>query len=141
MKKNKLIVHQDYSFTLLGIVASIKEYSLAWHLNQSDIFHFVKVADLHISYNNDSEMIISNYVCKSEQHTYTLFKNRLIISSFEGSMLLPELSQFDYFLKLESKIDHFDLDVLVDNLRVIDKIDYLARLDIKKIKNRENVLH
>ena len=141
MKKNKLVVHQDYSFILLGIVSSIKEYSLAWHLNQSGVFHFVKAADLHIDLNNDSEMIISNYICKSEHHTYTLLRNRLIISSFESPLLLPELSQFDYFLKLESKIDHFDLDVLVDNLRVIDKIDYLARLDINKIKNRENVLH
>ena len=86
-------------------------------------------------------MIISNYICKSEQHTYTLFRNRLIISSFESPLLLPELSQFDYFLKLESKIDHFDLQMLVNNLRVIDKIDYLARLDINKIKNKENVLH
>ena len=41
-----------------------------------------------------------------------------------------------YFLKLESKIDHFDLQMLVNSLRVIDKIDYLARLDINKIKNK-----
>jgi hypothetical protein len=33
------------------------------------------------------------------------------------------------------------LQMLVNNLRVIDKIDYLARLDINKIKNKENVLH
>ena len=97
MKKNKLVVQQDYSFILLGIVSSIKEYSLAWHLNQSGVFHFVKAADLHIGFNNDSEMIILNYICKSEHHTYTLFKNRLIISSFENPLLLPELSQFDIF--------------------------------------------
>ena len=71
----------------------------------------------------------------------SLYHLAIYFSSFEGSMLLPELSQFDYFLKLESKIDHFDLQMLVNNLRVIDKIDYLARLDINKIKNRENVLH
>ena len=141
MKKNKLVVHQDYSFILLGIVSSIKEYSLAWHLNQSGVFHFVKAADLHVDFNNDSEMIISNYICKSEHHAYTLLRNRLIISSFESHLLLPELSQFDYFLKLESKIDHFDLEMLVNNLRVIDKIDYLARLDINKVKSKENVLH
>ena len=50
--------------------------------------------------------------------------------------MLPELNQFDYFLKLEFKIDHFDLEVLINNLRVIDKIDYLARLDINKIKSK-----
>ena len=87
------------------------------------------------------DMIISNYICKSDQHTYTLLRNRLIISSSDNYFLLPDLNQFDYFLKLESKIDHFDLEVLVNNLRVIDKIDYLARLDINKIKSKENVLH
>ena len=141
MKKNKLVVHQDYSFILLGIVSSIKEYTLAWYLNQSGVFNFLKAPDICIDFNNDSEMIISNYICKSEQHIYTLLRNRLIISPFENHLLLPELNQFDYFLKLESKIDHFDLETLIYNLRVIDKIDYLASLDINKIKSKENVLH
>ena len=141
MKKNKLVVHQDYSFILLGIVSSIKEYTLAWYLNQNGVFNFLKAPDICIDFNNDSEMIISNYICKSEQHIYTLLRNRLIISPFENPLLLPELNQFDYFLKLESKIDHFDLETLIYNLRVIDKIDYLARLDINKIKSKENVLH
>ena len=141
MKRNKLIVKQDYSFILLGIVSSIKEYTLAWHLNQSSVFHFSKAPDISVDMNNDFEMIISNYICKSEQHTYTLLRNRLVISSSENYFLLPELNQFDYFLKLEFKISHFDLEVLINNLRVIDKIDYLARLDISKIKSRENVLH
>ena len=141
MKRNKLIVEQDYNFILLGIVSNIKEYTLAWHLNQSGVFHFSKAPDISTDMNNDFEMIISNYICKSEQHTYTLLKNRLVISSSENYFLLPELNQFDYFLKLEFKIDHFDLEVLINNLRVIDKIDYLARLDINKIKSRENVLH
>ncbi len=141
MKRNKLIVQPDYSFILLGIVSSTKEYTLAWHLNQSNVFHFTKAPDISLDMNNDFEMIISNYICKSDQHTYTLLRNRLVISSSENYFLLPELNQFDYFLKLEFKIDHFDLEVLVNNLRVIDKIDYLARLDINKIKSKENVLH
>ena len=141
MKRNKLIVQQDYSFILLGIVSSTKEYTLAWHLNQVSAFNFTKAPDISIDMNNDFEMIISNYICKSDQHTYTLLRNRLVISSSENYFLLPELNQFDYFLKLEFKIDHFDLEVLVNNLRVIDKIDYLARLDINKIKSKENVLH
>ena len=103
--------------------------------------HFTKAPDISLDMNNDFEMIISNYICKSDQHTYTLLRNRLVISSSENYFLLPELNQFDYFLKLEFKIDHFDLEVLVNNLRVIDKIDYLARLDINKIKSKENVLH
>ena len=141
MKRNKLIVQQDYSFILLGIVSSIKEYTLAWHLNQGSAFHFVKAPDISLDMNDDFEMIVSNYICKSDQHTYTLLRNRLVISSSKNYFLLPELNQFDYFLKLEFKTDHFDLEVLVNNLRVIDKIDYLARLDINKIKSKENVLY
>ena len=141
MKRNKLIVQQDYSFILLGIVSSTKEYTLAWHLNQGSAFNFTKAPDISIDMNNDFEMIISNCICKSDQHTYTLLRNRLVISSSENYFLLPELNQFDYFLKLEFKIDHFDFEVLVNNLRVIDKIDYLARLDINKIKSKENVLY
>ena len=141
MKKNKLTFHQDYSFIFLGIVSNIKEYTLAWHLNQSGIFNFLKAPDICIDFNNDSKMVISNYVCKSDHHIYTLLRNRLIISPFDNYFLLPELNQFDYFLKLESKIDHFDLEMLINYLRVIDKIDYLARLDINKIKSKENVLH
>jgi|TARA_B110000503_G_C7173533_1_gene425689 hypothetical protein len=141
VKRNRLISPENYDFALLGIVVRMKEYSLAWHLNLSPFFNFSKSEDIRIAYLDHSEIQISNYICKSDQHIYTLLKNKLNTEESVNGFLLPELSHFDFFLKLQSDVDNFNLEEIIDVIKKIDKIEYLASLDINKIKNKENVLH
>jgi len=87
-------------------------------------------------------MVISNFVCESEMHHHTLLRNRLVAGNVKtGQLLLPELQQFDFFLKLMTDVDEFDLDPLISSLKQIPVIDYLVKLDIEKIKQKENLLY
>ena len=70
-----------------------------------------------------------------------MLKNKLNTEESVNGFLLPELSHFDFFLKLQSDVDNFNLEEIIDVIKKIDKIEYLASLDINKIKNKENVLH
>lgn len=142
MKKNRLVASIAYDFDLIGIVARTKEYKLAWHLNKIEGLHFIKCEDVKIEFKDQSRILISNFISKSDQHIITLLKNRLVVSNTQRNQhLLQEAQQFDYFLKLEYRIDDFDIDGLVSQFKSVPVIDYLARLDLDKLKQKENLLY
>jgi hypothetical protein len=141
MKKTRLVTNFDYDFDLIGLVCNIREYQLAWHINQATHLHLVKTDDIALEFNNNTRMIISCYVDESELHQHHLLKNKLVAGNSTHKLMLPELREFDYFLKLESNLDDFDIDPLISDLKNIPAISYLVKLDVNLIKNKENLLY
>lgn len=141
MKKKKLVTSISYDFYLLGIVCRAKEYKLAWHLNESDFFDLEKRGDIVIKFKDKSSLVISNFVCESDFHQHTLLKNKLVKGNGKNQLLLTELPQFDFFLKLHSQVIDFDLDSVISAIKEISVIEYLLKLDIEKIKQKENLLY
>ncbi len=142
MKKRKLIADLTYDFELLGIIARIKDFKLAWHLNETGLFHFVKLPDVILDFSDNSRISISVFEDRSELYQYNLIQNKLTASNSPRNLLvLPELREFDFFLKLRSSVDDFDLDGLISSLRKNPAITYLVRLDLNKIKNKENLVY
>jgi len=141
MKKNKLLVPVSYDFLLIGIVSGVKDYKLAWELNRTKKFHFIRQENIHIEFKDHSIISIGNFLCESDFHQYNLLKNRLEHSNDPAvKFVLNELQQFDYLLKIENLLDDFDLDSLISSVRNINSIDYLVKLDTKNLKNKENLL-
>lgn len=142
MKRNKLISDVAFDFYLIGIISPKSEHQLAWNLNQIPELHFIKKNDITIDFKDLSRISISNYVCQTETHLYTLLKNKLESSSSQKiQMLLPELSQFDYFVKFQSQIDDFNFNGLFQAIREIPVITYTVKLDTSKIKQKDNLLY
>ena len=142
MKKNKLVSSISYDFELIGIVTGVKEYRLAWCINQINDLHFVKQDDIGIEFKDLSRIAISNFTSTSNTSNFSLLKNKLVkTNSQKNQYLLTELQQFDFFLKLESQIDDFDVNQLITSLRNIPIINYLVLLDLEKIKQKENLLY
>jgi hypothetical protein len=140
MKRKKLITNIVYDFDLLGIVCNAQEYKLAWHLNKTEFFDLEKRGDQVIKFKDKSSLVISNYVCESDFHQHFLLRNKLVKGNGKNQLLLSELPQFDFFLKLHSQIVDFKLDPLISKIKEISAIDYLLKLDVEKIKQKENLL-
>jgi len=141
MKKNRLASDYPFDFELIGIVSSVKEYKLAWHLNQLPEFHLIKAEDIKIEFSDNKLIRVSNLKDENEFRQAFLLKNKLVTSNSSiNQYLLPELQQFDYLFKLNSQT-HDDWAREVNNmLKSIEIIDYSLVVDIEKIKMKDNLL-
>lgn len=141
MKKNRLASDYPFDFELIGIVSSVKEYKLAWHLNQLPEFHLIKAEDVKIEFSDNKLIRVSNLKDENEFRQVFLLKNKLVTSNSSiNQYLLPELQQFDYLFKLSSQT-HENWAIEVNNmLKSIEIIDYSLVVDIEKIKMKDNLL-
>jgi hypothetical protein len=140
--KKKLVTQFSYDFELFGLVSRAKDYTLAWHLNQIHDFHFVRKDDLHLEFNQQKKISVLIHHDTSEFYCYELIKNRLLESNhLSMKYFLPELPQFDFFLKLASQLPDFNVNELISSIREIPLVDYIVRIDINKLKQKENLLY
>jgi hypothetical protein len=140
MKKIKLLVEHQYDFDLLGLVAPIKDYKMAWLINNSLGTKLVKTDDFELDLTNQATLKISKYFQEKEHGFVQLLKNR---SHGEGSnsfYLVPELKMMDYFLLLQDYTFEMDLNHYIENLSQNQFIQTVVRLDISKLKSKDNLL-
>jgi hypothetical protein len=140
MKKIKLLVEHQYDFDLLGLVAPVKDYKMAWLINNSLGTKLVKTEDFELDLMNQATLKISKYFQEKEHGFVQLLKNR---SHGEGSnsfYLVPELKVMDYFLLLQDYTFEMDLNHYIENLSGNQFIQTVVKLDISKLKSKDNLL-
>lgn len=137
MKQRFAILEDDelnlYNFKVIGISCHLKDYKLSWLLNKALNINLVKRAnDIELlSKQGKSLHSVFEYNNEEDFFNLTLIKNRS-----EG-LLVSELSNADYFLKLEGEID---LEKTRKRLNEIDAILALFPIDLNKIKSKENFI-
>ena len=140
MKKSKLIVDHDFDFELVGIISNAKGYKLTWEINRALKLNLIKAKDLVLSFIDNNHLTILNYKYETENNKLLLIKNRGVESDgIPGSFLIPELQRFDYLLWARS-VDEFDFVLWIDKIKELRVIQYAIRIDIEKLKSKENLL-
>src|SRR5210317_1105131 len=105
MAKNKLIIEYEYDFSLFGINSISKDYRLAWLINKYLDLHLRKEEDIKISFLNDENLVISNYLYETEHAQLRMLKNKSEDrKSDKMSFLIPELNKFDYLIMKNGRI-------------------------------------
>lgn len=141
MRKRKLAIEDYFDFDLIGIVSTVKEYKLAWHINEVTPLQLAKELDVSIEFSGNDKILISNFVFKQEYLSATLLKNRLIAKPNRGSpFLVEELKQFDYFLKYKEEIEQTTVKDILTLLKTSEVVEYAAILALSTIKSRENLI-
>jgi hypothetical protein len=142
MKKNRLESEYEFDFELIGIVCNKKEYKLAWHLNEVLKINLKKQDDIKIQFANNSSILISNFLFESEFVQIELLQNKLLASgSLKNQLLMPELKQFDYFIKIKDETDSFTSENVSGSIRDISIIEYSMHLNFDTLKSKENLLY
>jgi hypothetical protein len=142
MKKNRLESEYEFDFELIGIVCNKKEYKLAWHLNEVLKINLKKQDDIKIQFANNSSILISNFLFESEFVQIELLQNKLLASgSLKNQLLMPELKQFDFFIKIKDETDSFTSENVSGSIRDIPIIEYSMHLNFDTLKSKENLLY
>ncbi|MCL6260975.1 IPExxxVDY family protein [Aquiflexum sp. TKW24L] len=140
MKKNKLVVEHLYEFDLLGIVAPVKDYKMAWIVNNSLQEKLAKTEDYELEFVNGTKLSISQYRREKENGFLQLLKNKSHFLDTSSLYLIPELKIFDYFLLIQDFTSEVDIIDYIERLSRSGLIQNVVKLDIDKIKSKENLL-
>ena len=142
MKKNRLDGGYTVDFDLFGLVCNVKEYKLAWHLNQAIGINLIKQPDIKIEYADNTSILISNYLFETEHVHLALLQNKLVgIGNAAKSLLLPELKQFDYIIKLRDETGEWTSENVNAIIKDIAIIEYALKLNFDHLKSKENLLY
>lgn len=140
-KKNRLQVEVEYGFDLIGVISSVREYKLAWILNQCESCDFQKSSDIQIDFVGLKNITISNFKFQTEHTNVHLLKNRLVFNNaLSDQYLIPELKRFDYFVKIDGASELFPTNAILTTLRNCENIQYAITLDPNTIKQKENFI-
>jgi len=140
MKKARLLVKHTYDFELLGLVSTVKDYKMAWLINRDLQLDLRKVADLELEFVATPNLKISQYFLSLPHGFVQLLKNKALNPINQVSYLIPELESMDYFLLVQDETLQISIDTFVDSLAKNQLVQEITKLDIKKLKSKENLL-
>ena len=140
MKKAKLQIEPTFDFELLGIVSPIREYRMAWLVNQELELNLVKADDLELEFLNAEKLEIAQYFLSLPHGFIQLLKNKAINSTQQLAYLIPELKNLDYFLLVQDETEQLDLSNFMEKLSRNPLVQSIVRIDISKLKSKENLL-
>jgi hypothetical protein len=78
MKKKKLEADINFDFTVIGLITTLKEYKLAWHLNAALGIQLAKERDIEMEFVKTQNIVISNYFYETEHSYIRMLKNKSI---------------------------------------------------------------
>ncbi len=135
LKKHRLIIHDLLEdIALVGITSTLRDYKLAWLINQITGLKLAQAATLSEEiFGQDSPKGVVCFSSKTAHCTIGLVKNKLL--SREGdpvSYLEPYLRQFDFFFFTQDFTQAFHHEEFCDSLRTLKQITYVAYMHKKK---------
>ncbi|SHO59460.1 IPExxxVDY family protein [Algoriphagus zhangzhouensis] len=140
MKKVKLQIEHTYDFDVLGLVSPVRDYKMAWLINRQLDLDLIKWEDLEIEFLSDPQLKISQYFLSLPHGYVQLLKNKALNTNNQVSYLIPELKSMDYFLLVQDQTFQISINTFVNELAKIPFIQNVMKLDVSKLKSKENLL-
>ena len=140
MKKAKLLIEHTYDFELLGLVSPVKDYKMAWLINRELDLNLIKYDDLLLEFMTPPSLKISQYFLSLPHGFVQLLKNKALNSTNQVSYLIPELKSMDYFLLVQDETFQISINTFANQLAKNRYIQNVMKLDVSKLKSKENLL-
>lgn len=138
MKRNRLVVEYTYYFDLIGITTSVKFYKMAWELNRALNVDFVKEKEDYVLEFKDKPHKFELYTYPEQEPSLYLYRNKS--SNSDKLYLIPEMTHFDYILKIPTESQSFSVKEITEVLRDLNMIEYIGALDVNTLKSKDNFL-
>ena len=138
MSKKKLDVEIGVEAAVIGVVSSLKDYKLAWKINQVFKIELIMDEDLVISMAN-SRIVVSNYCYQTDFMQINLIKNKGMDKA-KATYLVPELPQIDYFMLITGEEFFGSVKETVSRLKEVEGISFVQLIDINKLKSKDNFI-
>lgn len=127
-----------YDFMLWGINSNMEDYRLCLNMNKHLHWDFKREDDIEYKHPVSKSLTYFNtYRYINEIDFYTL---ELIQNKKNGSILIPELKNIDYFFLLHGEDDYFEEDAFTELLANTPGVQSVIQLDIRLLKSKQNLL-
>ncbi len=131
----------DYSFDLLALLCSAKPHKLAWIFNHKLHLHFQRDANLCIKTRDNAAHSFLHYSYQTDHAKVRLVRNKSLEARPQAvAFILPELSQYDYFLLIDDPTNAHNFDKVKAVLRNLPTIEHQLLVDASTLKNKENLM-
>lgn len=138
MRKRKLILDNEVEDTVFGLVSSLKEFKLAWEINEKFNIELARQPELKLSFINTADLVISKYEYSNDVSSIKVLKNRALNN--QGSYLIPELTRFDYFVLVDEPEFYGGPVDFLANLKSLAGIDFAVIIETEKLKSKDNFI-
>ncbi|HQV05193.1 MAG TPA: IPExxxVDY family protein [Chitinophagaceae bacterium] len=139
LNKKTMAVQFFEDVQMIGIVSSVKDYQLCWHLNNS--------LGLHFTVNNELEIIWQKNKRKYHFPMYEFRERDRFLTHYiyntqhDGEYLLPEFKYFDFLWMMKGeKIERQEFESLMEAIRSINSVQLVTEMLVDKIQNKENLI-
>ena len=137
---NEELTHEFFEDTrLLGIMAPVKDYQLAWQLNQ--------LMGIDFRINNDIEIQLKRkgrnyfFAVYDFHETTASLSHYLYNNQFDGEYLLPEFKHLDFlWLMKGDTIEDKALIDYISTIKTVSGVQLVMELTNEKIKNKEHLI-
>ena len=137
----KLDISYDFDFELIGLVTSARGFKLAWLLNDALYLQLIRMPDVSLEFLDGSKLQFNNFVHRTEHNAYQLIKNKShLFEQTQKPYLLPELKEYDYFLRIDNATGSIDLETIREKLSLLSQIQYCTSINLEELKSRENLI-
>lgn len=138
MNRTYLKLTLDLDFILIAVTSPLKDYVLCHKINTSLNTQFEKGDDHEIYFNIDEpawSFSKYNFLVEQGEVEYYLISNK----SSDG-LLVPEMSNVDFFIIIKEFMDNEDLNYLLNGLNKLPDIQVAAKIEPSKLKSKENLV-
>ena len=139
MGKKKLEIDISVESLVIGVVSSLKEYKLAWIINQVLNIELVMKDDLIISNADGNKIFISNYWYQTDFFKINLIKNKGVDKEMVD-YLARELKGIDYFFMIDGEDFFMKVPQVTKILKSIPDISFVQLIDVTKLKSKDNFI-
>ena len=136
-RRTTLRVELDLDFSLAAIVCPLRDYRMAWQLNQNFRMQLRRIEDMEVEGRRVGLSWFSRYCCES-----ALDKSRiwLISNRSGGEYLIPERRNIDYFLLVRGGWYENRLPDLLSSVRLIPSVQTVFTEDPNALRSRANLI-
>lgn len=124
---------------LLGIMAPMKDYQFAWHLNMLMNYDFRNNADIEIKLIRKKRTYhfpVYNFLEKNSSLCHYIYKNQM-----DGEYLLPEFRHLDFLWLMKGDLVPGEMvEQMMMAIRMINGVQLVLELTGEKIVNKENLV-
>jgi hypothetical protein len=138
MRKTKLVVNYELGAKIIGLVTTLKDYKLAWSLNQVFNISLIMQPLLVIKFVKGVDLSIVNYAYLTDLQQFRLIKNKG--NEINSGYLIPELSNFDFFIMISGDEDQSLTEIESKKLHSITGVNYFQIIDVAKLKSKDNFI-
>ena len=139
MKKYTLEPDFDFDFLLFGISCHLKDYRLAWGINNSLELDLIRVENHKVFIRKISQepAEFSMFFYEEEENHCQYI---LVANHCEDGALVLDLKHFDYFLIIRGAMFEEVEEQMLENLRSINSVNLVNELVPSTIKSKNNLI-